>query len=527
MGMAIGTSSSDWHRLSTMYHGSVYYYLTDIAYHFGGLTTFAARFLPALYSSISIVLVYLLVKELEGRKLALLSSAFFAFLSMQAVYGTVSIMEPFLMPLLLLSLLLFVRHLKAGKRNDLLLAVAFFAVAVTTKLSALYFLPAFGVLFASSRHKGVLFVGAKSKKRNELPAEFIGLAAFLLLPIVAYNYLLYESRGLTDFMVLRILNLESSAKWYATQGMLPPVPQIYNADLVHALLANISIPAALLALIGIYAAFRKGKSFYVAFLAFPLLTFNFYVFHDYYLVLLAPQLAILSAFGAEKLGSLLPELNRRTVVLAVAVLFIASELLLFAGLTAGASSTYKLREYALSLQKEKPILLDPLISPVRAFWAFNEFPLMTSLGLFKEKQKWVDAGAVDTVTENFIYVECVADYCGYNRTEYWGYSNFSDYFNGIVHERSDKMLEIMGPQGPEYAVWNVAIDLPGQMLPFSTKKTFLGYVFGHPELSADVYSVRTPVQKLIDAVAQMSILLNIALVISVPLFAAKGVLGSR
>ncbi|MDO8339214.1 MAG: glycosyltransferase family 39 protein, partial [Candidatus Burarchaeum sp.] len=204
MPRALGTVTSEWQRLSTLIDGPVYYYITDLSYRFFGYGFFSARLFPALFSTASIALVYLLAKELYGRRTALLSAILFTFSASQIIYGSRSLSDPMYAAFLLLSMLLFVRWAKEGDSKKLYAAAAFFGVSAATKIVAFYFLPAFAVYYLLSG------------KKMKLKTVAVASAIFILLfsPVVLYNYFLYKDKQLADFQVTRLFNIENSKKYF-------------------------------------------------------------------------------------------------------------------------------------------------------------------------------------------------------------------------------------------------------------------------------------------------------------------------
>src|SRR3989338_9025283 len=68
-------------KLQIMDQDPVWFFLTDLSYKIFGINMFAARFLAVLFGSLSIIVLYLIIKLIYNKNLALISSIILTFSS--------------------------------------------------------------------------------------------------------------------------------------------------------------------------------------------------------------------------------------------------------------------------------------------------------------------------------------------------------------------------------------------------------------------------------------------------------------
>lgn len=518
--IARGTLTSPWHRLSTLLQGPVYFYLTDVGYRLLGLGFAGARLLPAIFSAFSILAVYLIARELYDKRTALFASIFFTFSAAQIVWGSLGVMEPFGTFFILLSMLFLIRAVKAGedgpKYRNLLFAAAFFALAVNTKFTHLFYpLPIFAAYLL---YKGFPF---RLSRRLLLP---LALFLFLLLPIPVYNYFLYSESGIVDFHVARILEHAKSVQEYnalgitgindpwldinRTQGFIPAI--------VKASLSDLSLVFLLLAAAGAIMIARERRRETALMLAWPavlLIFFLTYYFTPYYLTMIVPPMAILAARGA---GWIEKEWGKKALPAAIA-LFIAWELFILAGHVGEKSATYQLQEFGSQLPMNATVVVDPLIWEGRTTFAFGERYSASALyymDYLKERM-----GMNESLQEvEVYYVECSSGNCGLGKAtdEEKALSVFA---SGIMRERAESPKEIYEAGRLEYMVYRTRIE----GFPVRPLDTFMaGHVVGRPEASKiDVYEPRNYAESALDMLAHLALYANILVALLSPLFVLR------
>ncbi|MEK6834711.1 MAG: glycosyltransferase family 39 protein, partial [Nanoarchaeota archaeon] len=103
-------------KLQIMDQDPVWFFLTDLSYKIFGVNMFAARFLAVLFGALSILLIYLIVKELYNENLALISSVLLTFSSFHILMSLAE-MDVAMMFFILLSMFFLIKSLKENKNS--------------------------------------------------------------------------------------------------------------------------------------------------------------------------------------------------------------------------------------------------------------------------------------------------------------------------------------------------------------------------------------------------------------------------
>lgn len=515
MVIAAGTSTSTWARLSTLLHGPLYFYLTDFAFNFLGHASFSARLVSVVFGGASIVLVYLLGAELYEKKTALVAAALFAVSAAASTLGVLALFDPLVSTFLLLAAFLLLRHMRSGSRKELAGSLAALALAINTKVIALYFVPALAVLFIAS----------KARVEPRKAAVPLLLFLLLLLPIPAYNYFMYSSKGLLDLHFTSVLGLGQPEEWLAQKTLVGQrkwdVGESLRENLAEvpaAVFGFYSIPFLLLAVVGIAAAVSaRGRAgiFMLAWVFAYLLFFLLYIFHSYYILYLAPAFALLAAAGMMELLKRIGEKNRRIAFAGMLLLVAVGELAAAAGVMHGKDATYQLQERIQVLPENSIVLLDDAIWKGEKAWiGVSGRQDVMSLSEFYDLQKSLEGTAARTPYDVY-YVRCVLGDCGAKEMENASVKA-SEAMNSQLSQQGQPALEIYEGKEKRYAVYELSVE--GYL--FGRKgRIFMNYDIGHPERSVDVYETHGPVEAGLDAIAHASLWVNLLLALAAPLFA--------
>jgi len=516
--IAVGTATSPWHRLSTLFHGPIYFYLTDLAYVFFGVNFFSARLVSVIFSAISMLLVYLLGKELFDQKTGLIASFIFAFSAAQIYFGSLGLLDVPATALSMLSMLFLLRWNKNGGRKELLLSFGVYAVAITAKISQLYLAPFFLLVLAH---------GAIARKRANLRDYAFAALAFVLLvmPVPAYNYLLFSDKGLADFHVSRALSIDSAKGYFREQSVAGIDDAYFNISHFNAavpymftlMLAYFSIPLLLFFVIGIVEVAKKRTMAAAALLAWllvPLLSYLFYVFHDYYLAVLMPPIAIIAAVGLQALGGHFARFaNAKTIVSSLLFILIVWEVAMLLPHISGKPAIYQLEEQLRLLPGNSTVVMDDAIWTGTTLWmgAASGKEVM-SLSLFDYGQHGLVGKGVPRMTDIYA-VSCVPGNCGWSSLDDAARDN-SERLKADLHGNGTRIAEIYGADGLEYEVYRMrtAVSPVGHI-----SLRFLGYITGHPERAVDVYGAKWPVGVIVDSVAHASLLMDLLVALGVPI----------
>ncbi len=219
----LGVSADDMHfaphainflgsgKLQTWDQAPLWFMFTDISYRIFGTTQFGSRFAAVLFGSLSILVVFLLSKEMfKSERAALISSSFAAF-SPFLIKNTTAEMDVMLMFFVLLFMLLFLIGLRKKKDPLIVLAMICLGLGALTKHYALLFLPPMWVYYYFRRKKEISQI--KILKNIFL---FGVIFTITLSPMLISNYLTYSSKGILDFQFTRLLHIgaDKSSQYY-------------------------------------------------------------------------------------------------------------------------------------------------------------------------------------------------------------------------------------------------------------------------------------------------------------------------
>lgn len=269
---------------------------------------------------------------------------------------------------------------------------------------------------------------------------------FFALPVLAYNYILYEQKGITDVIFTRFL--KTSPEIYASlQG--------FDKDFDIAYLFTDGIPFL------IYSSFFMLDPFITAFgllglviilfspqyrplrffLCFFIPSFIFLLGTSLLQTHFVPYMMPLALCAALAIDSLAGILERKAPlsyprVILLALLLIGS-LFLLAPYLHSTSAQFELRSYVTESTKEKDVILvDPRIYGGRIAWTFND-RLYAHSFQFLEIVNMLANTTVSNIPRTVYYVECVPDDCG------WGTIAQQPEFNASVEQVGRGIIQQM------------------------------------------------------------------------------------
>ncbi|MDD5086271.1 MAG: glycosyltransferase family 39 protein [Candidatus Nanoarchaeia archaeon] len=208
---AVGFISSG--KLQTWDQPPMWYFLTDMAYKILGTTQLASRLASVLFGAFSIILIFLIAKEIFRSKQIALIAGFLVAVSPYLIKNNLAEMDATVMFFILTAVLLFIKGLEKNKFYLLVISFVFLGVSLLTKHYAMLFLPAFFLIFIANKYKN-------KEKAGKIIWQVIILGivfAVSVLPILASNYLLYKDKGFLDFQFNRLVGLgsEKAAQYYS------------------------------------------------------------------------------------------------------------------------------------------------------------------------------------------------------------------------------------------------------------------------------------------------------------------------
>ncbi|PIN77164.1 hypothetical protein COV15_02890 [Candidatus Woesearchaeota archaeon CG10_big_fil_rev_8_21_14_0_10_34_12] len=521
--------------LSTIAHSPPWFYLTDIAMRFLGVTMFSTRFLSFFYGSISIILIYLISSHIFNKKTGLISAFLFS-LSFYIIRYT--LMEMDLSAIFFLLLAVYSFMLAVEKQKFPYLAAISIGVASLIKTLSLFFVPAFVIGFFLFSKKEDTKEYAKKNIKNVL---YFGLIITLLFsPILIHNYLWYMDKGMVDTYFAQYFDIGTVREAYSDQlgydsgllyktlpsGIFNMLSTIFHYDPVIFILGILGL---------IFTFSLKEKRKYLWFLiSFQLFGFVLLVLSNLLPTHYTTMMPVLCIFGAPfliKLSSSFKQKisSKKLLTILLAIFFIFQIYLLLPHLTTRCALS-QTREYAvMNMDKNSLVIADARIYRGRIAWLFNDFHYLESTytdQIFSLNQ---NLSGNDVLTKVY-FVECVVDDCG------WGTITagpLNDSSESIVQPFSSINPEkiILGGGGydeetgkPYFKIYSTVIPLKPQILSIadSTHDWFYYPVNYLPkEKIFDNYQVNGTLDNLIYLIAWIITISSIVLAITfsiVPFF---------
>lgn len=456
-------------------------YLTDIAYRIFGVNAFSSRFLSFFFGSLSILLVYLLGKELFNEKIGVIASFLLAISSYHLRYALME-MDETLIFFLLLGFYFFIKEFKITKKISYL-SIVFLGVSILIKPIALPYIASFVlcVLYyfrASEDRKEVI---NKNKKRT-LHSILI-LFAFTL-PILAYNYILYSQKGIVDVIFSRFLginqdiyaSLQGYDKGFEFTDLFLNGPKfLFDVFLkLDPVLFVLGILGILL-IISKNSEYKSGRGLIIFFLipfifllGTSLLPTHFVPF----VLLLSLSSAVFLVFISEKLKD---KVKPSMLISLVLLLVLITNLFIIVPYISSRSAMFNVRDFAVhDVQQQDIVVADGRIYRGRIAWMFNDKSYIEA-SLFPKLMEINNNLTTKTVQTTLYYVECAADDCG------WGTIKDQPEFNQSMEDmasffkaNSQAMKTFIGGGG-------IGEDKTPNMIIYKTVINF------HPELYTTIY----------------------------------------
>jgi len=410
-----------------------WFYLTDMAYSIFGVKAFAGRFLSILFGAFTILLVYALGKEMFDEKIGLIAATLLTFSAYTIRYSLME-MDIAMMFFVLLAFYYFQKDIKAGRISYY--APIFMGVAVLLKAIALPFIPAFLIYF---------FFFVKKDERKEIWRKnkkkliaSLAILAFFAMPIIAYNIILYQQKGITDVLFSRFLGI-SPGIYQGLQGFertfsigylfsdgIRFTVQYAFWDLDPAIFILSILGFALIFTKEEYKAGRFFAAFHVLTLIFLMGTSLLQTHFVSFMPLLCISAAIFIKDASEKFGKESIKPKQLTGVLMAGVI-IVNLFLIFPHLTSQ-SAIFQMRDYAsANFGSNDIVVADGRIYRGRIAWMFND-KMYVEAPIFAQVLAIQDNMSGQTSLVNVYFVECVMDDCG------WGTIKDQPEFNASMEQ---------------------------------------------------------------------------------------------
>jgi len=510
-------------QVSTQNQSPVWFFLADFFYKIFGISLFTARLTSVIFGIFTILVIYLLAKELFNRKIALIAASLLSISAFSIRYMVMEMDVTFTF-FFFLSAYLFVKDLLRKNRISLLSAV-FLGIAILAKAISFMLVPSFFLIYLiyyiKNKDKRNVLIGKNNIKRGLLA---IIIVLILLLPILAYNYLLYKEKGLADVMFARFFNVSkdfyasiaSTIQPFSFSGFFTnihaPIKTIVHYDLI--------IP--ILSLIGVIIAIAKKRFELLILLSLLIPVYVFItgtsLLGNHFVVFL-PILTILASVP-------LSRIKKKEILVLILIIITIVNIFTIKDSITSKSAIGKLREFAATnIDDASLVIADGRIYRGRIAWMLNDKHYVEASLLGQ-----VFSSLENTKTKNIpiktYFVECVKDDCGWGTIK--DQPEFNQSMEDLVNQfREAKKIDIAGGGGYDeipgeiyFRVYEATIDAkPGILQEVDKTHQFFFYPvrWTPKEVIYDTYTPKTFFDKSIDSFSRMALYLAVIIaLLSIP-----------
>ncbi len=511
-------------KLQIMDQDAVWFYLTDIFYKTFGENLFGLRFMSILFGSLSIIVIYLIGRELFNKRTALLAS-FILTLSSYHIAMTLAEMDTSMVFFILLSMYLLIKALKEQKNVLYILSSLFLGMAIMIKQIAVLLVPVF-FLF-------ILYYNRKDLKLKKL--VYVILIVFIaIIPILTFNYLLYKDKGLVDLQFSRFLGISKETYSSIELTLKPfrfndlffsyenhPPGLIEGGGIVYKNNTFILI----FGLLGLIISFVRNKEFSLLLLGSLFAPFIFLSGTSLLSIHFIFTVPLLSLFSANLLDVIILKFENKfkkiSYLIIILIILLSTFFIQKDNLFRGKSEITKLIEFKKeNINYDSLVIVDSRVYRGRIVLAFNDKHYLEANYLNELVQKQKNLPGTET-NLNTYFIECVTDDCG------WGTINNQPDFNESMEEvvnffrnNSRFLITIKDSYGENYFnIYNTKLRLKESSLELadSTHEWFY-YPVRYKGKSFDDYKVSGFIDKSLDKIAHYILYLEIFLVLMTPFY---------
>ncbi|MFA5175690.1 MAG: glycosyltransferase family 39 protein [Candidatus Nanoarchaeia archaeon] len=410
--------------IGTMVQSTLWFYLTDLIMKIIGVTAFSTRFLSFFFGTLSILALYLVTKEVFSKKTAVISSFLLAISAFTVRYTLIE-MDIAMMFFLLLALYFFIKELKLGKLSYM--AAVMIGIAALIKSIALFFTVGFGIAYFYYKYKT-----AKDKKQIlssedwKQGIKFTLLILLLFSPILIYNFLLYNDKGVVDVMFAKFFDINKDV--YAGQlgfdeGFSPINMMVGAWSMIKYSLFGLDPILFILGILGIILIYinkeeRIYKNILVIIMVIPfliqsgsaLLTTHFVAYMTILCIFAASTLTFIKEKTKKYYKNILPLML--LIILIANIFFIPIGSPISKYLTSK-SANIQMRDYAReNIEDNAIVFVDSRIYRGRIAWMFNDKYYIESGYIADFNNNLNNLAGKETETPVY-YIECARDDCGW------------------------------------------------------------------------------------------------------------------
>ena len=524
-------------KIGMMVQSILWFYLTDLSGKLFGITAFSARFLSFFFGILSLILIYLVTKEIFSKKTAIISSFLLAISPFTLRYTLVE-MDIAMMFFILLALYFFIKGLKEDRLSYM--AALFLGIAALIKSIALFFALAFGVAYFYYKYKTAENKKEILKKKDwEQGIKFALLILLIFSPIIIYNLLLYEDKGIVDVMFAKFLNINK--EMYSGQlGFDEGFSVINMFTGAFFIIKNIFLKMdpfifilGLMGILLIYAT-KENRLWKEIILILLIIPFFIQTGADLLATHFIPYIPLLAIFASSSLEFIENKLKNNyknilfvmlTIILFVSIFFLPINEPTISHLTSK-SANIQMRDFAIEgIEDNAIVIADSRIYRGRIAWMFNDKFYIES-SLLGELEANIAKMGGQNVGANVYFIECAVDDCGWGTVSDDQFNKTSESIVSMFKGNSPLIATFNGGGGyneesnvPYYNVYKTQINIKPDVYAYiqSTHDWFY-YPLRYFKDSFDTYNVKGLLNKIIDLFGHIILYFSIIITILSPVY---------
>jgi len=427
-------------KLQNFNQDALWFFLTDLFSKIFSWNILGVKFSVILFGSLSILLIYLIGKEIFNEKIALIANIIFTFSSFQLIQMK-AMMDIPMSFFSLLALYFLILNLKTNKNKFFFLVWVSLGIAIMMKQIALLFIPAFVIFYLYYNKKNY----NSYKIKPLITAAVIGI--LLISPILVHNYLLYKDKKILDMQFARFTrislepykSIENTLQTFSLSSLFLP-SENRQAGIIRGLNVFYTFEPLLvliLALLGLVFVFREKNKFVwllilsflfpFLFLAGTSLLSNHFVFGSFFISLLA-------SFFIVKIEEKIPGKYKKIFLCSIIILIIIFSLIKYHQYSKGffgKNELGKLIDFKnKNIEENSLVIVDSRIYRGRIVFMFHDRHYLES-NYFPNLMQEMDSFQGETATLPIYYIEAVTDDSG------WGTVASQPEFNKTSEDIAD------------------------------------------------------------------------------------------
>ncbi|MFH1210170.1 MAG: glycosyltransferase family 39 protein [archaeon] len=406
--------------LQEMNEDPLWFYLTDIGYKIFGVNLLTSRLLSIIFGALSIIIIYLLGKEMFNEKIGLISSFLLTFSSFHILITQAEMDVPMTF-FIMLSLYFLVKFFKDAKSLNYILSIILLIIAILMKTIAAVFIPAyviFIIYFNYKKDNKIFYI-----KNIKLGLIFLFIFFLLMLPTFTFNYLLYKDKGIVDVQFSRFTGVSKNEIYAGISATMEPfrpervffsyngrVPGAWQAFLFYWKLDAILLILFFLGLIVAYTLKNKWHILLTLLFIFPFIFLAGTSLLPPHFVYAIPIFALFGAFFIDKLPSILKD-QKNILVKVVMILFVILSLFyVHSNHGLDKSPVNDLRNYVMNIKGDALFIVDSRTYRGTNTFMFHDKDFIETSLLLEYSNKLPEA---DNIVVKIYIVECLMDDCGW------------------------------------------------------------------------------------------------------------------